>query len=198
MSQGHQGRRSGEEAAGHSRHGDLDREPEASLQVAGHGGSLVPGRRRRDSLGGRVAAPAALEAPTRTEGVLADVVDLAAAVGPHGKVLDDHVLAGRVGVALELDGPALGARGAGPLPVAEGHVGQLHAAAGGRRHRGPRLVDVERVGVAVPDELAELGVLDVAGPAVALDHEHLVAAHRVDLAVGDVGDGRSCGEGPDC
>lgn len=162
MSQGDQGRRSREEAARHSRHRDLDRESEASLQVIRHGGSLVPSRRSRDSLGGRVVAAAALEAPTAAKSILADVVHLAPAVGPHGKVLDDHLLAGRVGVALELDGSTLGPRGTGALPVAEGHVDQLHAVAGGRRHRGPRLVDVERVGVAVADELAELGVLDVA------------------------------------
>lgn len=162
MGQSDQGRRSGEEAARHGRHRDLDREPETSLEVAGHGGSLVTRGRRPDSLGGGVVAAAALEARTRAEGVLADVVHLAAAVRPHSKVLHGHVLTGSVRVALELHGAALRPRRAGALPVAEGHVGQLHPRPRGRRHRGPRLVYVQRVRVSVPDELAELGIFNIA------------------------------------
>ena len=91
-------------------------------------------------------------------------------------------------------------------PYLERDAGELDTIARDGFHAGPVLVNVERVGVAVADEVfksdvgygagtcsesvLELysGTRGVSPTAIALDHQHLVAGPRVDVLVDDVGD----------
>lgn len=54
--------------------------------------------------------------------------------------------------------------------------------------RGPGGVEVETVGVGVPDEVFEEDVLHGSAAAVGFYHVHLVGVLGVDVAVVDVGD----------
>lgn len=72
------------------------------------------------------------------------------------------------------------------MPVGDGYVLEGDSWAGGDGDAGPVLVDVERVGVAVADEVVEKDVGDGSRAAVGFDHVHLIRVPCVDVAVGDV------------
>lgn len=181
----------GEVAGREGGDGDGDGEAEAVVEVVGHRVGLVAGGRGgQRGGGGRVAAAGAarLQAGALAVAGLAAVEDAVARLGPHGEVGDGDVGAGGAVGAGDLDGAALGAVGAGALPVVEGDVGEGDAVTALLGHGGPVLVDVERVGVRLADEVLEDDVGHGAAAAVGLDHHHLVGLVGVDVTVLDVRD----------
>lgn len=161
---------------------------ESGGDEAGHGGSGVAG----DGLGGSsagVGSRAGAHAVTSAEGVVALVDNGRARLGPDVDAGHVNVLARNGGSAEGDHGTASGTVGGGALPVGEGQVLVLDTVASDLALAGPGRVDLEGVGVAVADEVLELGVLEGTITTVVLDHEHLVGVGGVDVAVVDVGDG---------
>lgn len=77
----------------------------------------------------------------------------------------------------------------------EGDVGELNTSTGTCSLAAPVLVDIETVGGITSQEVLEKNVLDVSTAVVALEHVNLVTTVGVDVAVVDILDGRSVGEG---
>ena len=80
----------------------------------------------------------------------------------------------------------------------ERDVIKLHTVARGLGHGRPVLIDIETVRGIAREEVLEQHVPHVSIPAPRLDHEDLVPAVSVDVAVDDVLDRCSLTEGPDC
>ena len=110
-------------------------------------------------------------------------------VRPHSEITNRDIRTGRGIGAFHLNGSAFLAVGFRAAPVGYGDVAEADAGAGEGRHGGPVLFDVEGVGVVVADEIVEDDGGKIPGTAGGFDHEHLVGALDVDVAVDDVGDG---------
>ena len=119
----------------------------------------------------------------------AQVHVLAACLGPHLDVAHVDVGAGRLVGTYDLDGTALGTVGLRAAPVLGRDVRERDAVAGDGAHGRPVLVDVERICVAVADEVLKHDVFDVPTATVGFDHHHLVRFPGVDVLVLDLGDG---------
>jgi len=184
-------RRAREEAGRNGGNGDASSSTERSLQIRSHGGSRVAGRSSLDgrSDGSIRSASPALQTEARTISTAAGIELARARLGPHGKVFDSDAGAWRSVGAGDFDGTARGAVGFCSGPVGECDVGELDTVTSYGGHGRPVLVNVERVGVAVTDEVLERDAADCTRTAVGLDHEHVVAGPGVDIAVYYVGNG---------
>jgi hypothetical protein len=109
-----------------------------------------------------------------------------AVLSPHVHGRERDVVARRAVCADELDRRALRAVDDVSVPVLPQQVRELDARPGRRGLRAPVLVNVQPIGDTTADEVEKLHVLDVATPAIGLDHERLVAAVCVDIAVDDL------------
>lgn len=69
----------------------------------------------------------------------------------------------------------------------EGHVSQGDSWAAVNLHARPMSIDVQRVSVAVSNEVLHQDVRQRSASTVGLDHHHLIGRHGVDVAVMDVG-----------
>lgn len=179
-----------EKGSTNSRNSNRCSEAQSGLDFAVHGGDRVVAGGSDSLRSGESSRARTLgETGAGAVGVVAPVLDVVIArLGPDVEVLDGHVGAGHGGWAVELDGPALVAVGAGSLPVGKGKVGVEDAVAVNGRHGRPGGVEVERVGVGVAGEAVEDDVGHGAAAAVGLEHEHLVGTLRVHVAVRDVVD----------
>ena len=88
--------------------------------------------------------------------------------------------------AYDIDGPPSHAVGAGSFPVCEIEILILHSIAWLELELRPVPVDVQSVGILVPDEVGEGALPDGAVASVGFDHEHLITIRGVYLIVGDM------------